>query len=148
MTQWIEVIKNNVNSKFINMKILLTNKINLIGIFIALLLYSIVYNSLIDDGVTRNLFQAIIAAFIFVCLYGIVFWIGFLVAILILDLILIVPNHKKLKLKLFVEWVIISVPIIYFSLIYERQRVIFVIAVIVFFITQLLREKLIQKAIV
>lgn len=127
------------------MKILLTNRINLVGVFIAVLLYNIVYNCLIDDQVSRNFFQAIIAAFILVCLYGIIFWIGFLLAILILDLILIVPNQKKLKLKLFAEWVIISTPIVYFSLIYERQRMMFLIAVIAFFITQLLRERLIKK---
>lgn len=127
------------------MKILLTNRINLIGVFIAVLLYGIGYNCLIDDEVTRNFFQVIIAAFILVCLYGIIFWIGFLLAILILDLILIVPNQKKLKLKLFAEWVIISTPIVYFSLIYERQRMMFLIAVIAFFITQLLRERLIKK---
>lgn len=128
-----------------NMKILLTNRINLIGVFIAVLLCGIVHNCLIDDQVSRNLFQAIIAAFILVCLYGIIFWIGFLLAILILDLILIVPDQKKLKLKLFAEWVIISTPIVYFSLIYERQRLMFLIAIIVFFITQLLRERLIKK---
>lgn len=127
------------------MKVLLTNKINLIGVFIAVLIYRIIYNCIIDDGVTRDFFQAIIAALIFIALYGIIFWFGFLIIISILDLILIVPNQKRLKLKLFIEWIIVSSPLLYFAVIYERQRGLYFVAVISFFITQFLREKLIKK---
>lgn len=127
------------------MKILLTNRINLLGVFIAVLIYSIIYNLIIDDGVTRSFFQAIIASLIFIILYGIVFWIGFLIIIIFLDLILIVPNLKRLKIKLFLEWVIISIPLIYMALTYERQRGLYFVALTAFFITQFLRQKLLKK---
>jgi hypothetical protein len=74
------------------------------------------------------------------------FWICFIIALVVLDLFLIVFNQTNLKLKLLVEWFIISSPFIYWAIIYERQRWIYIIAIIAFFITQLLREKLIVKA--
>jgi hypothetical protein len=127
------------------MKILLTNRINLIGVFIALFMYSIMHNCMIDDGVTRIFFQSIFAALISVCLYGMIFWIGFVGVLVALDLILIVPNQKKLKLKLFLEWLIISTPFIYWAVIYKEQRWFYIVAIIAFLIMQSLREKLINK---
>jgi hypothetical protein len=129
------------------MKILFTNWVNLLGIFITVFLWSVIYG-LIDPNVSRNLFQSIIASLIGICLYGIMFWAVFLMLLIILDLILIIPNPKHLKVKLIIEWIIISSPLIYGSIIYERQRAVFLIAVITFFITQLIREKYINKAVV
>ena len=128
------------------MKILLTNWVNLLGVFLAVFLYSVIYG-LIDPNVSRNIFQSIIASLISVCLYGIMFWTGFLILITILDLVLIIPNPKNLKLKLIIEWIIISSPLVYWSILYERRRVTFLIAVIVFLVTQLIREKYIIKAL-
>ena len=128
------------------MKILKTNWINILGVFISVLLYSIIYNLTVDDGVTRNFFQSIFAAILLVLLYGLMFWIGFILLLIALDLILIVPNQSNLKLKLLLQWIIISGPIIYWAIIYERQRNIYIIAVIGFLITQLIREKLITKS--
>lgn len=128
------------------MKILKTNWINILGVFISVLLYSIIYNLTVDDGVTRNFFQSIFAAILLVLLYGLMFWIGFILLLIVLDLILIVPNQSNLKLKLLLQWIIISGPIIYWAIIYERQRNIYIIAVISFLITQLIREKLITKS--
>lgn len=129
------------------MKILLTNRINFLGVLIVLFIYSILYNSIIDDGVTRNFFQSIFASLILICLYGLVFWIGFLGALIVLDLILIVPNQKKLKLKLFIEWLIISAPFVYWAVIYKEQKWFYVFALTAFLITQSLREKLINKLV-
>lgn len=129
------------------MKILLTNRLNIIGVFITVFLYTLIYNCVIDDGVTRNLFQSIIAAFLFLFLYGIIFLIAFLIALIFLDLILIIPNQKNLKIKLLLEWFIVSIPFVYLATIYERQRVIYLVAVVTFFITQLLREKLIKRIV-
>ncbi|WP_213278553.1 hypothetical protein [Chryseobacterium indologenes] len=129
------------------MKILLTNWINILGVFISLLVYSIIFNFTVDDGVTRNFFQSIFAAIFLLFLYGVMFWAGFILALIILDLILIVPNQDKLILKLLFEWVIISIPFIYWAIIYEKQRNIFMVAIIAFLVTQLLRKKIINKAI-
>lgn len=127
------------------MKILYTNWINITGIFITLFLFTTTFN-LLDSNVSRNLFQAIIASLILIFLYGIIFLIGFILVLTILDLIIIVPNQSNLRLKLLLEWIIISAPFVYWAIIYERQRYIFLVAVITFLITQLLREKLINKA--
>jgi len=128
------------------MKILKTNWINILGVFISVLFYSIIYNLTVDDGVTRNFFQSIFAAIFLVLLYGLMFWAGYILALIVLDLIMVVPNQNNLKVKLLVEWAIISAPFIYWAIIYERQRNIYIVAVIVFLITQLIREKLITKA--
>ncbi|MDQ1859356.1 MULTISPECIES: hypothetical protein [unclassified Chryseobacterium] len=128
------------------MKILRTNWINILGVFIFLLTYSIIFNFTVDDGVTRNFFQSIFAAIFLILLYGIMFWAGFILALIILDLILIVPNQDKLTLKLLFEWAIISIPFIYWAIMYEKQRNIFIVAIIALLITQLLRKKLITKA--
>ncbi|OJW77947.1 MAG: hypothetical protein BGO69_10895 [Bacteroidetes bacterium 46-16] len=127
------------------MKVLVTNWVNIVGIFLALLAYTFL-NSWINYPAT--FVQALFGAFLLIILYGIMFWGGFLIAITILDLVLIVPNPKHLKLKLIIEWVVISSPFVYWALKYEDQRVMFLIAVITFLITQLIREKLINKALV
>lgn len=118
----------------------------MLGVFIFLLTYSIIFNSTVDDGVTRNFFQSIFAAVFVIFLYGIMFWAGFIIALIILDLILIVPNQDKLTLKLLFEWAIISIPFIYWAIIYEKHRNIFIVAIIAFLLTQLLRKKIIEKA--
>lgn len=127
------------------MKIIYTNWINIVGIFIALFLFSTIFN-LLNPNVFRNLFQAIIASLILIFLYGIIFLGGFILALTILDLILIVPNQNNLRLKLLLEWIIISIPFIYWAIIHERQRYIFLVTVFTFLITQLLRKRLINKA--
>lgn len=126
------------------MKILKTNWINIVGIFGTLFMYTFL-NSWINYPAT--LIQALFGTVLLICLYGIMFWAGFLILITILDLVLIIPNPKNLKLKLIIEWIIISSPLVYWSILYERQRVIFLIAVIVFLVTQLIREKYIAKAL-
>ena len=128
------------------MKILQTNWINILGVFIILFIYSTIFNLTVNDGVTRNFFQSIFAALFLICLYGFIFWMGFIIALIILDFILIIPNQKKIKIKLLTEWIIISSPFIYWALKYHEQRSLYIIAIITFLITQLLRKRLINKA--
>ena len=128
------------------MKIIQTNWINIVGVFEAVLLYYIIYNLTNDDGVTRNFLQSILASIILIVLYGMIFWVFFIIALVILDLFLIAFNQTNLKLKLLVEWFIISSLFFYWAIIYEQQRWIYIVAIIAFLITQLLREKLIVKA--
>ena len=125
-------------------RILKTNWINIVGVFTVLFLYTTVYG-LIEPNVSRNIFQAMIASLIGICLYGIMFWAGFITMLIILDFVLIIPKPKNLKIKLFIEWVIISSPFVYWAIKYPEQRTLYIIAIITFLVTQLLRDKLITK---
>ena len=82
-------------------RILKTNWINIVGVFTVLFLYTTVYG-LIEPNVSRNIFQAMIASLIGICLYGIMFWAGFITMLIILDFVLIIPKPKNLKIKLFI----------------------------------------------
>ena len=125
------------------MKVLTTNWINLLGVFLVVFLYAIILN-LTETNVSRNLFQSIFAALILVCGYGIMFWGLFVIALVVLDLLLIMRNPNNLKTMLLIEWLIISSPFIYWTIRYKEW--IFVAAIIAFLITQLLRENRITEA--
>ncbi|AQX83820.1 hypothetical protein I6H88_12270 [Elizabethkingia bruuniana] len=124
------------------MKTLQTNWINILGVFVVLFLYTFL-NSWINYPAT--FIQALFGAFVLVCLYGIMFWVGFIIMLIILDSALIIPNPKNLKIKLLIEWIVISSPFVYWAIKYPEQRTLYVIAIITFLITQLLRDKLINK---
>jgi hypothetical protein len=122
------------------MNILKTNWINFLGIFIILYVYSIV--NAFNLHPAFSLFQAFVSASISICLYGILFWVLFFVSQITFDLIFI-RNVEKLRIKLLIEWLVVSSPFIYWIFIYSEN--IFIIGVIAFFITQIIREKLIIK---
>lgn len=82
-------------------------------------------------------------ALVAIVLYGGIFFTGFLIAMLLLDLILMNSDTKHLRLKLIAEWVLISAPFTYWLLTYSEW--IFLVAVIFFLITQFIREKRILK---
>jgi hypothetical protein len=124
------------------MKIIKTNWINLIGVFIAVFIYAIVLN-LNDTNVSRNLFQSILPALILVCLYGILFWALFIILLVGLDLIFIVKDQTNLTAKLLIEWLIISSPFIYWAVRYREWM--FVVAIIALLITQSIRQKRIRS---
>jgi hypothetical protein len=120
------------------MKIILTNWINLLGVFLTSLAFLIVV-ALTDPNLSYNIFQAILAALFSVLAYGIMAWALFIVSLIVLDVILIVPNKKRLKTMLLIEWAISSCPFIYWATIYHEW--VFMADVIVFFISQQVREK-------
>ena len=74
------------------------------------------------------------------------FWAGFIIMLIILDCILIIPDSTNLKIKVIIEWIVISAPFIYWAVKYPEQRNLYIVAIIAFLITQLLRERLITKA--
>lgn len=125
------------------MKILKTNWINILGVGLTLFIYSLL-NSII--GFDAAFSQALFGAFLLIGLYGLIFWVGFLIVLIVLDYLLIIPAKNNLKQRLLLEWLIIIIPFVYWAVIYERQRVLFIVAMAAFLITQLLREKLIIKA--
>ena len=123
------------------MKILLTNWINLLGVFMATFAFSVI--QMLTKANLSYILQATLAALFGVIGYGMLFWGLLVIALIILDLILIVPNPKNLKTKLLAEWLIISISFIYWTVKYHEW--IFAVAIIAFLITQLLREKYITK---
>lgn len=91
------------------MRIILSNWISILGVFIISIV-SISLNTYIFTNL--NILISIFGSFLSVCYYGLVFGILFILGLLILDLILLLFNSKYLRLKLFVEWLIISTPYI------------------------------------
>ncbi|SDX69575.1 hypothetical protein SAMN05444410_1284 [Hydrobacter penzbergensis] len=125
------------------MKIIKTNWINIVGVFIAVFLYAIALN-LMDENASRNMLQSVFASLILVFGYGIIFWGLLIVSLIVLDLLLFIRSQNNLKAKLVIEWLIISSPFVYWAIRYKEW--IFVAAIVALLITQLLREKKIQKA--
>ncbi|MDQ6482688.1 hypothetical protein [Dyadobacter sp. LHD-138] len=125
------------------MKILTTNWINILGVFIVTLFYAVILNHS-DSNLNYNIFQSVVAGLILICLYGMMFWGLFIISLIVADLLLIVWSQKLLKQKLLLEWLLVSSPFIYWVIKYQEW--ISLIGIIAFFITQLLREKLIVKA--
>lgn len=125
---------------FIFMKILATNWINVLGVFVAMLLYSVIFNQT-NNHLNNTIFQSVVASLILICLYGLIFWGLFIAELAILDLLLILPNQKHIRQKLIIEWILVSTPYIYWLIRYKVW--IFLVAIIAFAITQLLRKQLI-----
>lgn len=114
----------------------MTNWINLLGIFITVFLFSFFKTYSLG---TFDLFQALLSTLILICLYGIVFWVAFIIIISILDSLLKIKSLNNLRNKLVLEWFIISIPLCYWTIKYSQW--IFLVAIITFFITQVLRKK-------
>lgn len=126
------------------MKILKTNWINIIGILIAVYLYSLMLN-LFDADKSLNFIQVVFSPLILILLYGAIFWALFIMLLIIFDLLFIVKNKENLKKKMILETFIIATPYVYWLIVYDE--LIFLVAIITFFITQFYRRKLIAKNI-
>lgn len=126
------------------LKILRTNWINILGIFSAVYLFGIA-TTLVEPNnrFMDSVHKALLGGFFGIIFYGMVFWIGFIVMISILDFALMRKQWKNLNLVLFLEWFIISVPFIYWLVIYSEW--VFLVAVLTFLITQYLRKEKILK---
>jgi hypothetical protein len=124
------------------MKIILTNWITLFGVFTGVFVFSIGLN-LTQANLSYNIFQAIAAALFLVIGYGMIFWAFLIVSLVVLDIILIVSHKKNLKVRLMIEWLIISSPFICGTIKYHQW--IFAVGIVSFLIAQLLREKYILK---
>lgn len=139
------------------LKVLFTNWINILGVFVVVCIYGITHSD--DLSLVKDISELIpaslfIAYLIFVgILFSKIFWIGLLFPLVLLDLILIIPNIKSLRIVLIIEWVIISILFIlfmYWQAGFEEKRPLDSIVtdtalVTTFLITQMIREKLIIK---
>lgn len=126
--------------KYLN--IIKTNWVNIIGVFIAAFLYAI-FQNVYDENVSRNFFQATLSALTLVCLYGVMFWGLFVISLIVFDLVFIAKDQRRLKIKLLSEWLIISLPFVFWAIRYEQW--IFFIGIVAFLITQIFRERLIVR---
>jgi hypothetical protein len=124
------------------LKIVSTNWINFLVIFIALYLAGFLSALLIDDFLLREAFVETLYSLLG---YGMVFWISFLVLIGILDIILFSLNRRPqfVIYKLALEWVLISSPFIYWLVKYNQW--IFLVAIFSFLVGQYLRRSYIFK---
>ena len=106
------------------MKLLLTNWVNVVAISAAIYLSLILSELIRSDGEFMNslaigLFGSLFAIFG----YGFIFWVGFLIAMCVLDLILIVlPQGQSrvpnLNVVLIIEWILISIPLVVLAITY------------------------------
>ena len=120
------------------LKIILTNWISIVGIFL------ISYLSVFIWGFKEIGFPFIfISALILIVGYGMMFWISFIIIIFILDFIFFYRSTKYLYEKLFAEWLLIITPFIYW--IFDNKYPFFIILIIAFAITQYIRKNKIVK---
>jgi hypothetical protein len=118
--------------------VFLTNWVNIIGVFV------ISYLSILILGYKEIGFPFIlISALISIFLYGMIFWIGFIITIFILDFIFFNQNTKYLFEKLFTEWLIIGSPFVYW--IFKYEQFFFIVLIIAFGVTQYIRKNKILK---
>jgi hypothetical protein len=130
------------------LKIITTNWINIAGVFLATFIYAVILNLLPNDvGRSYNILQAMLAALFLVCFYGLLAWLLLVIELIVLDLLLMVlmlRKEKNLKIILFIEWLAISAPFMYWTIKYNEW--IFLVGILIFLITQMRREQLILKA--
>lgn len=130
----------------IKLKIFLTNWINILVIFIAVYA-TIIISELLKIQSTHDIPDALSTGFLgglfAIIFYGAVFWIGFVIAMFLLDFVFMNESLQKLDLKLLIEWVVVSSPFIYWFAKYTQW--VFLVAVIAFFISQSIRRKKILK---
>ena len=124
----------------IKFKIFLTNWINVVGIFLAVYIGSIVSELSKVQGI-KDIAWLLFMALLGIVLYGSIFFIAFILAMFLLDFILMNKNKEHLELKLLIEWVIVSTPAIWLG------NSVFYLAAIVFLFSQLLRGLKILKVI-
>ena len=122
-------------------KIVKTNYINIIGIFFSVLVYCV--GELL---ITKSwpIFQILRIALFAVLLWGLTAWIIFIICVCALDILIISKSvQKNLKRLLILEWLLLSIPFIYFAFKYKIWALL--IAVVAFFLSQLVREREIRK---
>ncbi len=124
------------------MKIVLSNWVNVVVIFIVVYVAGFI-SAMINDKFTFS--EALFGTTYSVVGYGSVFWIGFFTVIALLDVLLFSFNREPryTNYKLALEWIIISLPFIYWLIKYNQW--IFLVAILAFLIGQYLRRPYIFK---
>lgn len=124
-------------------RVILTNWVHLLGFYICVEIV-MVYEVLIKHGHWSSYIGMLLFSAPFLLLtYGLMFIIGFLLVISILDLIFFSLIKQKVLLTLFIEWLLIVPTFIYYSFKYQYWLWIWLSAT--FLITQYIRGRRIEK---
>lgn len=123
-------------------KVVLTNRINILVVFVFVFLFGF-FSAIINEQFSIG--EALFGTTYGVVLYGIMFWIGFVLCVSVLDIVLFsfYTEPKYTTYKLVIEWVLISSPFIYW--IFRYNQWVFLVAVLAFLIGQYLRRPYIFK---
>jgi hypothetical protein len=121
-------------------QVIATNSINFTGVFLSVYIYQVIFLLLTKSHL---IFEILLVSLLSILFYGLLFWGIFFIGIVVLDFLIIRNTKKNLRKMLLLEWLIVSSPFIYWIIIFREW--IFLVAVITFFITQMLREEKIQK---
>ena len=127
-------------------KIILSNWVTVIGFIITVYLFTFLMMFVISpeqDNERMGIWLG--GTLILIFGYGITVWLGFLIAIILLDIILIVPSRKRLTEKLILEWLIIIPPFIYWAFKYDYW--LWLMLVSSFLFTQMIRKSTIVSLI-
>jgi len=125
-------------------KVVLTSRINLLTIFIITYVVTVI-SGVINDNLSVG--QSLFGSLYSVLGYGIMFWVGFILSITVLDILLFGFDKRVeyVNTKLLLEWVIISSPFIYWLVKYNQW--VFLAAIIAFLIGQIIRKPMILKTL-
>ena len=114
----------------------------MIGVFTAVFIYIMILTSL---EMAYSLFQSIVATIISVVLYGMIFWITFIISLLIVDPLIMNATKFSLSTKLFIEWLIVSSP--FFYGVFKYNQWVLLYGIIAFAGTQILRRRMIKQMV-
>lgn len=119
-----------------------TNWVSLLLTFIVVYVYAFM-----RAYITTNFtfYQAVYSSLILVFLYGLVFWIGLTILLIVLDIFIVGTGRKQLAIRLFWESVIICIPFIFWAVKYGQ--IIFGVGAIAFMLGQIIRLRIIRKCI-
>lgn len=132
------------------MKILSTNWVHFVGFYVTTYLSLILFKLIGIEGSANEewsaiLFLSLLTIPLLFFVYGLRIIGGFLVAIVLLDIIGFTLKPDRIKLILFIEWILIIPPFINWA--FEYEYWLWITLTISFLVTQLLREKKIDKII-
>ncbi len=150
-------MKNKIKLWFVNFfKLLLTNWINIGGLYIAMMVFMFLPNFFSFGVSYHNLTRSFFAAHILVSYYGIYYWRIFLPLLLFFEIIvsILIKNNYAFLIILF-EWLLIVLTFLYLIFIGLNNghwmnielfnAFIIAYGIIVFLFTQILRIKKIKK---
>lgn len=117
------------------------NSLHVLGFFLAIFLITLIVE--FEGSITSEYFiNSIIEVLTLIVFYGYPFIIGFLIYMIITDLILIYILKLRLIISLSIQWVLIGIPFIFFMFKYEYYLWGILLAVLV--LTQFVRYKKIR----
>ncbi len=130
------------------LKIISTNWVHLVGFYVTSYFSLILFKLLGLEGYTTNtwaqtLCPDLIMLLYFVFFYGLMFLIGLLVALIIMDSIAFNVTKNRTKLILFLEWIIIIPPFIMWAFDYDFW--LWLTLIISFAVTQWIRIRKIER---